>query len=123
MESIAFEMHDELVKKMVRHLKQRFYQHIRANIPGYPQPPLIISDQDEYVADVTAGSPTHPKHIFDIELPRSFDDPQAHKRWSVLSELAEERGGSFRVIVPKGLGKDVKASLEKKNLNITVSEL
>ncbi|PLX42842.1 MAG: hypothetical protein C0608_01910 [Deltaproteobacteria bacterium] len=123
MEAMAFEMHDELVKRMVRHLKQRFYQHIRANIPGYPQPPLIISDENKYVADVTAGSPTHPKHIFEIELPKSFDDPEAHQRWKVLSDLAEERGGSFRVIVPKGLSKEAREKLEKNKLGITVSEL
>ncbi len=117
--------HDEIVHKVVRHLQSRFFRNIRANAEGIMPPPKAFSLNDgmPLVPDVTVGSDSSPKHIFEVETAETLCDDCAGNRWKTFSSIANKCGGNFSVVVPKGMAELAMTKMAEHSLDERIWEI
>jgi hypothetical protein len=103
--------HDQLKKLLVDTLAfSRCFSDIRAEIPGYESPEVIICEQQGtiYIPDVTAQSDL--LNIFEIETPYSLNSKKTEGKWCALANHIRKKKGKFWIVVPADLREE---TLEK----------
>jgi len=97
--------HEGMVGHVARHLKQRFYQDVRARALGFRAPDRVSLDADgaAWLPDVTMVARGDEFHVIEVETPETLATPQTQERWGPLARYANQRGGSFWLVVPAGL--------------------
>jgi hypothetical protein len=117
--------HEEVATKAVRHLKSRFFLHIRADVEGLPAPRLIEDSSlgGRFIPDISAGSPRDPMHFIEVETPATLKDGNGLERWEFFAKLAKKRGGHFRIAVPKESADLVRERLNGFGFPVQILEL
>jgi len=109
--------HDQMVEYVARHLKQRFYDDVRADAEGFrPEQPALAPD----VTMVARGAKLH---VLEVETPETLKRTDTARKWQVLARQAEQGGGRFWVVVPRGASDVAVKKLRSRNVPAQVWEV
>jgi hypothetical protein len=117
-------IHDKIVLHVTQHLKERFYQNIRARLEGFHAPPRLAGPASQgHMPDVTSLSRRKGLCIFEVDTPESLSEHQTDEKWTAFARHAADHGGRFWVVVPKGTGPSARGKLEALRLEAKVWEV
>lgn len=117
--------HRQLVEYVTRHLKQRFYDDIRAHAPGFSPPDPVENGHDlpGLAPDVTMVARGNQLHVMKVETRDTLKQADRPKQWQVLARHAETNGGRFWVVVPQGSSPAAVRTLQALELQAKVWEV
>ena len=115
--------HDRMVEYVARHLKQRFYDDIRAHADGFHPPAKVENGQEDLVPDVTMVARGAKLHVLEVETSETLKSAGTAKKWQALARHAEQRGGRFWVVVPRGSSDTAVSKLRSMNVQAKVWEV
>jgi len=117
--------HDGMVRYVAKHLRQRFYQDIRARVGGFlppdglPRPPAGTV----VVPDVTMLAKGHELNVLEVETADTLAARETEEKWRASAAHAATRGGRFWVVVPQGVRPVAEGKLASLNLEARVWEV
>ena len=117
--------HDLMVEYVTRHLKQRFYDDIRARVPGF-RPPARVEHpaaKKPVVPDVTMRAKGAQLHVLEVETPETLRRAETARKWKALAGHAEQSGGDFWVVVPQGTSASAMKKLQAMDVRARVWEV
>jgi hypothetical protein len=117
--------HDQLVEYVARHLKQRFYDDIRAHTDGFRPPARVegVPEDQIFAPDVTMLAKGSRLNVLEIETPETLENGNTAKKWQTLSRHAERNGGKFWVVVPQGVSATAMSKLRSLDVQAKVWEV
>ncbi|MBE0617538.1 MAG: hypothetical protein IH608_06390 [Proteobacteria bacterium] len=118
--------HDGMVRHVARHLKQRFYQDIRARAPGFRVPERVSEGGNNgaaWLPDVTMIAKGSQLHVLEVETPETLSERQTQERWRLLARHARQRGGSLWLVVPSGFRAEAANRLQSLALEANIWEV
>lgn len=117
--------HDQMVEYVARHLKQRFYDDIRAHAEGFRPPARVENGRDpaELVPDVTMVARGTQLNVLEVETPETLERTDTARKWQALARHAEQRGGRFWVVVPQGASGSALDTLRSAEVQARVWEV
>ena len=121
----ASKRHDQLVEYVARHLKQRFYDDIRAHTDGFRPPVKVENGQEHptFAPDVTMLAKRSGLNVLEVETPETLENGDTAHRWQTLSRHAERNGGRFWVVVPQGVRETAMSKLRSLDVQARVWEV
>ena len=117
--------HDLLVEYVARHLKQRFYDDVRARAEGF-RPPARVEhglEAPPVVPDVTMVARGAKLNVLEVETPETLRRAETARKWAALAHHAEQRGGRFWVVVPRGTSESARKKLHSAAVNAQLWEV
>lgn len=117
--------HRQLVEYVTRHLKQRFYDDIRAHAPGFSAPDPVENGHEfpDLAPDITMVARGKQLHVMKVETPDTLKQAHRSGHWQVLARHAEQNGGRFWVVVPRGSSPAAVRALQALELQAKVWEV
>lgn len=109
--------HDSMIEFLADSLYGRNLADVRADIPGYKRPDVIIwpGCDKGHVPDVTAYEDTR-LFIYEVETADSINDPHTEEQWKLFTEYAKQHNAIFHVAVPPMELQTAKKRLKELNL-------
>ena len=123
MKSNGSPSHEEMLRKVAKHVRQRFYRDVRARLGGYRPPPAFRLEDRDRVPDVTMSGKHNRLHILEVETPDSIPAPETRAKWVTFSRQAARNRGKFWVVVPKGTGEEARLLARDLSIEATVWEI
>ena len=117
--------HDQMIEHVARHLKQRFYEDIRAHAEGFRPPARFESAQEQsaLVPDITMVARGSELHVLEVETPETLKHAGTTRKWQALARHAEQNGGRFWVVVPGGARDSAVSKLRSADVQAKVWEV
>lgn len=115
--------HEAMVRKVAKHVKQRFFRDIRVRLGGYRPPPVFHLEGRDLVPDVTMLGKGNRLHILEVETPDSIPAPETRAKWTTFFRQAARNSGTFWVVVPKGNGGEARRLARDLSIEASVWEI
>ncbi len=115
-----------MVRHAARHLKQRFYQDVRARVLGFPTPEGVGGEGGSgtgCLPDITMIARGSEFHVLEVETPDTLEERRTQERWRLLASHARRRGGSLWVVVPAGCRDRAEGRLRSLDLEARIWEV
>lgn len=115
-EKKSVNQYEPLLKKGIKYVEARGFQHIRTKLDGYESPNSFAQKKadNEYTPDITAENK---RGKFYFEIAQKTDNVnRLVSKWKLLSTLAEMKNGSFSILVPFGMNKFTEELIEDYNI-------
>ena len=109
--------HTDLIQMMVNHFNSEGYRNIKADISGMTTPDVIYGTKQNHVPDLTAQK-NGITVILEAETSGSIHDSHTASQWSLFADVANNDGGEFHIVVPKGSRSDAKQRAANLSINI-----
>lgn len=117
------EENKEILKESVTYLKNRGFEHIKANAEGFEIPKSYIKkDGDVVITPDIVADRAGIKHYFEISM--KSEKPRLLKsKWQFLDTLARMRNQRFKIITCRGHYKFTDEMLKDLNLEKSIIKL
>ena len=112
--------HHNLIIMMVHYFESQGYKEIKADIPERKRPTVIYGTKKNHIPDLTARKNGN-FVILEVETASTIFDSHTASQWSLFADAANNAGGEFHVVVPKG-AKSI-AEQRASNLRINVNTI
>ena len=109
--------HLDLIKMMINHFRNEAYQNIKADVDGMESPDIIHGTKENHVPDLTARK-NGIIVILEAETSNSIYHSHTASQWALFADAAENNGGEFHVVVPKGSRNDAAKRATDLSINI-----
>lgn len=93
--------HQNLIKMMATHFTGEGYQNIMADLLGMNTPKLIEGTKQNHIPNLTAQR-NSTLIILEAETAGTLNENHTTSQWSLFASVAQQWGGEFHVVVPKG---------------------
>lgn len=113
----------EEIKKLeyvVKTLKKRNHENIRANLPGHKLPQNVVKKSNDmsFSPDITSIK-NDKMRLFSIVTSKTITDTDIPEKWTLFAEFAAQNNAIFHIAFPPEIISTVKEKLEE--LEITAS--
>lgn len=109
--------HTDLISMMVSHFRTQGYRNIRADISDMTRPDVIYGTKQNHVPDLTAQK-NGITVILEAETSGSIYNSHTASQWTLFADTANNNGGEFHIVVPKGSRADATRRASDLSINI-----
>lgn len=108
-----------MVAYVIRILKEKQHEDIRAVIPDYKMPPKVVREAtgEGYVPEVTAHK-NGQFRLFAVESKDSLQAEDAERRWRLFESYALQNRGLFFLVFPARVVTQVNKRIEETGLDV-----
>ena len=111
------EKYSDFLNKSISYLEQQGYEHIKADVEGYPKPKSYLKKgSDIIVTPDIVDQKEGRKHIFDIGL-KTTKPNLLKSKWLFLNTLSTIKSHKFKLITTRGHYKFTNEMLDAINLD------
>jgi hypothetical protein len=113
--------HEALVQWLVTQLHAKGYSNIKADLPGWAQPPKITwtSTGEGHIPDASAHAGGR-ECIFEVETEDTISIEHTKSQLTLFDAYAKQHSAALVVVVPNGSEGDAQRQLATWGLNATV---
>lgn len=118
------ELHDKMVKELVKIMEEKNHHNIKADIKGYDTPKSIYWKNDKEnsrIPDATSGKDGY--DIFEVETKDSINTDHTKEQWELFAAHAKNNSSEFWIVVPEGSAAIAEKRVDELNITAEVAEI
>ncbi|MBU0993642.1 MAG: hypothetical protein KJ737_14190 [Proteobacteria bacterium] len=109
---------------VVKTLKKRNHENIRANLPGYKTPQNVVKKSNDvsFSPDITSIK-NDKLRLFSIVTLKTIKDTDIPEKWSLFAEFASQNNAIFHIAFPPEIISAVKEKLEELGISASLWDI
>ncbi|HEX2867808.1 MAG TPA: hypothetical protein VHO03_12240 [Ignavibacteriales bacterium] len=113
-----------IIEEAIDYLLAHGFSEISANLPGFPQPEKIVSQNKRmtFIPDVIAERHGD-SYLFAVETGDLYLEGPVARKWKEFAHFAERNNMTFHIVVPRGILRKVDLLLTKLGITAVVHQV